>query len=57
MRLLRKKKSPWERVIEPVMNRVDGRSLARSGLTAVAGAISLTVASALLSSLRRRDDR
>jgi len=56
MRLFWRRKSRWERAIEPLTNHVDGRSLARSGLTAVAGAVGLTAASAVLSSLRRREN-
>lgn len=56
MRLFWRRKSMWERAIEPFTNHVDGRSLTRSGLTAVAGAVGLTAASAVLSSLRRREN-
>lgn len=56
MRRLWRRKSVWERAIEPLTDRVDGRSLAKSGLTAVVGAVGLTAASAVLSSLRRRED-
>lgn len=56
MRLPWKKKSMWERAVEPLANHVDGQALTRSGLAAVAGAVSLTAASALLSSWRRREN-
>lgn len=56
MRRFWRRKSRWERAIEPLTSHVDGRALTRSGLTAAAGFVGLTAASALLSSLRRRDD-
>lgn len=57
MRLFRRKKSMWQRAVEPVADRVDARALTRSGLAAAAGAIGLTAASAVVSSVRRRNDR
>lgn len=56
MRRFWRRKSRWERAIEPLTGHVDGRALTRSGLTAAAGVIGLTAASAVLSSLRRRED-
>jgi len=56
MRPFRRRKSRWERAIEPLTGHIDGRALTRSGLTAAAGVVGLTAASALLSVLRRRDD-
>lgn len=51
------RKSMWQKAIEPVTDHVDSKSLAKSGLTAVVGAVSLTVVSAVVSSLRRKDER
>ena len=48
-----RKKSTWERVTEPVSSAV-GQTPIKSGLTAVATAIGMTVASAAVSAMRRR---
>lgn len=56
MRRFWRRKSRWERAIEPLTSHIDGRAFTRSGLTAAAGVVGLTAASALLSSLRRRED-
>ena len=56
MSLFRRKKSRWQRMIEPVANRVDTRTAAKSGLIAAAGLVGLTAASAAVSALRHTKD-
>lgn len=58
MRLFHRK-SMWQKAIEPITDHLnlDAKSLAKSGLTAAVSVISLTAASAAVSSLRRRDKR
>jgi hypothetical protein len=56
MGLLRRK-SMWERAVQPVTDRVDAKSLAKSGLTAAVSALTITAASAVLSSVRRKEQR
>jgi len=51
------RKSRWEKAIEPVTGHLDAKALARSGITVAVSALSLTVGSAVLSSLRRRGQR
>ncbi|MFC4784207.1 hypothetical protein ACT8ZV_07020 [Nocardioides sp. MAHUQ-72] len=47
------KETTWEKVAKP-LGKVDGRSVARSGLTAGATMLALSVASAAASAVRRR---
>jgi hypothetical protein len=49
------RKSKWERAIEPVTDHVDAKSLTKSAVTAVVGALALTTASAAISSVRRKE--
>jgi hypothetical protein len=51
-----RKESAWDKVTAPLA-RVPGRSLAKSGLTAGAAVVALSVASAATSALRRRVER
>jgi uncharacterized protein (DUF697 family) len=51
------RKSRWRKAIKPLTRRVDTRKLAKTGLTAAGGAISVTAASAWVSSLRRRREK
>ncbi len=50
-----KRKSTWQRLTEPVTGAV-GQPPVRSGLTAIATAVGITVASAAVSALRRRTE-
>lgn len=53
------KKTKWQRAAELVTDRVDGKALARSGVTAAvstAGALGVTAVSAIVSARRRRHD-
>jgi len=52
-----RRKSIWQRAIEPVTDHIDTKALTRSGLVTVVGAVTLTAASALVSAVRRRDGR
>jgi hypothetical protein len=56
MRLFRRKKTLWQRALEPFSERVKPGNMARSGLTVAAGAVALTTASAVVSSLRHRQE-
>lgn len=56
MRPFWRKKSRWERTIEPFAKHVNGGAATRSGLTAAIGFVSLTAVSAVASALRRRED-
>lgn len=51
-----RRKSRWQRAIDPVTD-IDVTSLAKSGLAAAASALTLTVASAVVSSLRRKEQQ
>ena len=53
--MLFKRKSTWERLTQPVSGAVSQPPV-KSGLTAVATAIGMTLASAAVSALRRRSD-
>ena len=57
MRLFRRKKSRWQRIVKPVSERLDTKTLTRPGLTAAVSLVGLTAASAVVSSLRRTEDR
>lgn len=48
-----RRKSTWDRLIEPVTKVVDSGPV-KSGLTAVATAVGVTMASAAVSAARRR---
>ncbi len=50
-----RKQSIWQRAAKPVTSQVDVKSASKSGLVAVAGAIGVTAASAVISSIRRKD--
>jgi hypothetical protein len=51
------RKSRWERLIEPVAAGATARGVVRSSLAAVGTFVGVTVASAVVSSVRRsRDD-
>lgn len=52
MRLIRRK-SKWQRAI----NSVDPKTAGRSGASVVVGAVAMTMASAAVSALRRRQER
>lgn len=56
MRLFRKKKTLWQRALESVAERAQPRNVARSGVKVAAGAVALTAASAVVSSLRNRNE-
>jgi hypothetical protein len=56
MRLFRRRKTLWQRALEPISERVNPGNMARSGLTVAAGAVALTAASAVVSSLRHRQE-
>lgn len=56
MRLFRKKKTLWQRALESVAERAQPRNVARSGIKVAAGAVALTAASAVVSSLRNRNE-
>jgi hypothetical protein len=51
-----RKQSPWDRVSKP-LSKVDGRSIARSGLTAGATVLVLSAASAATSVVRRKREQ
>jgi hypothetical protein len=51
--MLFKKKSTWEKLTDPV-SRVADQAPVRSGLAAVVTAVGVTVASAAVSAVRRR---
>jgi hypothetical protein len=54
------RKSRWERLIEPVAAGVTSatrRSTVRKGLAATGAAIGVSVASAVVSSVRRQQDK
>jgi len=57
MRLFRRKKSRWQRIVKPVSERLDTKTLTRPGLTAAVSLVGLTAASAVVSSLRRAEER
>jgi len=51
------RKSRWEKLIEPVAAGATARGVVKSGLAAVGTFVGVTVASAVVSSIRRpRDD-
>jgi hypothetical protein len=50
------RKSRWERLIEPVASGDTVRSVVKSGLAAVGTFVGVTVASAVVSSIRRPKD-
>ncbi len=51
-----KRESTWDKVTKP-LGKVDGRSVARSGLRAGASMVTLAVISAATSAARRRAER
>jgi hypothetical protein len=51
-----RKKSPWQRMTHRLPAGDDAKSVAKSGLVAMAGAVCLTAMSAIVSSFRKRDD-
>jgi hypothetical protein len=51
------RKTWWERALEPVVDRVDAGALAKSGLTTLASALGVAVASAAVSAARRKEVR
>lgn len=50
------RKSKWQRALRPVTDRVDTKTVARSGLTTAVGALGLTATSAVISAIRRRSN-
>lgn len=50
-----RKQSTWQKMTKPVTNVV-GKPLVKSGATAAAMAVGMTVASAAVSAVRRRQD-
>lgn len=50
-----KKKSTWSKVSDP-LTKVAGKQPVKSGLTAVVTFVGMTVASAAVSAVRRRND-
>ncbi len=68
MKIALKKKSRWERIVEPIVSRVNGTTLTVNGKAvspdairkpasrALGGLVIATVASAIVSSVRRQDD-
>jgi hypothetical protein len=51
-----RKQTTWEKLAGP-LQRLDGRSAARSGLAAGATVLALSVVSAATSAVRRREER
>jgi len=51
-----RKESAWDKVAKP-LSRVSGHQAARSGLTAGVALIAVSVASAVTSAVRRREDQ
>ena len=51
-----RKESAWDKVSKP-LSRVSGHQAARSGLTAGVALIAVTVASAVTSAVRRREEQ
>jgi hypothetical protein len=52
-----RKKSAWERATSRVPSGDGAKSAAKSGVAAMVGAVALTAASAVVSSLRKRDEK
>ncbi len=50
-----KRESPWDKIAKP-LRKVAGTKVARSGMTAGAAAVVLSVVSAATSAARRRGD-
>lgn len=50
------RKSKWQRALSPLTS-MDTKTAGRSGASVVAGAVGMTIASAAVSALRRRQER
>jgi|SoimicmetaTmtLMB_FD_contig_31_12111735_length_355_multi_1_in_0_out_0_2 ammonia channel protein AmtB len=54
MSLIRRKKKKWQRVVEKVVAGAADSQAAKAGAGALAGLVTLTAASAAVSSVRRK---
>ena len=52
-----RRKTWWQRALKPVTDHVDAPGLAKSGLTTLLGALSVTAASSAISAARRKEER
>ncbi len=55
MKLIQRK-SKWQRIAEPLASAAPAAGVVRSGLATVGGMVAVTVASAVVSAVRRSQD-